>query len=179
MSNQDWQYPEPFEVKDYEGFIYQITNIKTGQAYIGKKVFWFKKMQPTGRRKSVESDWKRYWGSSENLKEDIKDHGKENFKREIMLLVPRGYSLSYWENYFLYQLDVLGSTDSDYNHLFQNQRIGSYRNQSRKRRIPIYYKANSTHRGFINKEETPPEGWEYGIPVTVWMNQLVEVVDDE
>jgi hypothetical protein len=58
---------------DY-GFVYQITNLTNNKAYIGKKLFWFKKIKTLkGKRKRylAESDWRTYYGSSKFLQEEI------------------------------------------------------------------------------------------------------------
>ena len=69
------------------GFVYRITNIQTGKQYIGRKYF-IQKRKPKGgkRRVTSESDWKKYYGSSPELKADISTYGKENFSREILSL---------------------------------------------------------------------------------------------
>ena len=53
------------------GFVYCITNNKTGKAYIGcKQYFNYKK-----GKKKAESNWKSYMGSSALLLKDIKKFG--------------------------------------------------------------------------------------------------------
>ena len=48
----------------YIGFVYLITNLTTGQKYIGKKLAQFKRTKPPlkgkklKRRSTVESDWR-------------------------------------------------------------------------------------------------------------------------
>ena len=69
------------------GYVYLITNLITNKKYIGKKLFWFKKTKTVkGKRKrlKVESDWKDYWSSSEEVKKDVQELGENNFKREIL-----------------------------------------------------------------------------------------------
>ncbi len=69
------------------GYVYLITNLITNKKYIGKKLFWFKKTKIVkGKRKrlKVESDWKDYWSSSEEVKKDVQELGENNFKREIL-----------------------------------------------------------------------------------------------
>ena len=75
-------------IGDYYGFVYLITGEQTGRRYIGRKYFWQKRKPRTGskRRVTSESDWKKYYGSCPELKEDIKEFGKLNFKREILSL---------------------------------------------------------------------------------------------
>ena len=57
----------------------------TGQKYIGRKYF-VQKRKPKGgkRRVTSESDWKKYYGSNQYLKEDVKTHGAEHFTRKIL-----------------------------------------------------------------------------------------------
>ena len=69
------------------GFVYRITNIQTGKQYIGRKYFVQKRKPKGGKRKvTSESDWKKYYVSCPELKEDIKKFGKNIFKREILSL---------------------------------------------------------------------------------------------
>ena len=47
------------------------------------------------RRVTSESDWKRYYGSSAELKQDVKEYGRDNFRREIISL----HNTKGWVNY--------------------------------------------------------------------------------
>jgi len=81
-------------------FVYLITNLKTNRKYIGKKLFKFKKTKQVKTKKKrilVDSDWKDYWSSSEELKKDVSILGPENFKREILHLCPNKGTASYLE----------------------------------------------------------------------------------
>ena len=53
------------------GFVYRITNLQTEKAYIGRKYFYAFRT-PKGKKRKVkqESDWKKYYGSCPELKED-------------------------------------------------------------------------------------------------------------
>ena len=94
--------------KDYEGFVYLITNLENGMKYIGKKHFWERRKNPkTGRRQTKESDWKNYFGSCDQLKEDVKILGADKFKREILYLCPHKKSMSYYETYEQFKRNVL------------------------------------------------------------------------
>ena len=73
-------------IGDSYGFVYIITT-PDGQKYIGRKYFWsVRKVKGKSRRQRSESDWKSYYGSSEALKEQIKQSDKPLFKREIISL---------------------------------------------------------------------------------------------
>jgi len=79
----------PENIDDWYGFLYVITNLKTGQKYIGRKNFHsYTKVKVPGkkRRKSVvkESDWQKYKSSSPYIKEQIKLIGEENLRFEIL-----------------------------------------------------------------------------------------------
>ena len=74
-------------IDDNFGFVYLITNLTNGRKYIGRKYFWsFRK--PPGKKRKVkkESDWKKYYGSCPELKEDIERLGRQNFSRTILSL---------------------------------------------------------------------------------------------
>jgi hypothetical protein len=111
----NWQYDGKVftEVpKGMEGFVYIITNLTNQKKYIGKKHFWTRqKDRKTGRRKTLESDWKNYFGSCDELNEDVKTLGKEHFLREILYLCPHKKSMSYYETYEQFNRNVLLSED--------------------------------------------------------------------
>jgi hypothetical protein len=88
---------------DVVGFVYQITNTINGRMYIGKKLARFKRSRPplkgrkNKRRYKVDSDWRDYYGSSDELNADILKIGKEKFKREILFYCYSKAELSYVE----------------------------------------------------------------------------------
>jgi hypothetical protein len=106
-----WKYnnQEFTEVpKGMEGFVYLITNLTNNKKYIGKKNFWTRqKDRKTGRRKTKESDWMNYWGSCDELKEDVKELGKDKFSREILYLCPHKKSMSFYETMEQFKRDVI------------------------------------------------------------------------
>jgi hypothetical protein len=110
------------------GFVYLITNLKTGQKYIGKKLAQFKRTKPPlkgkklKRRSTVESDWREYWGSSERLQADVAALGPENFTREILYFCTSKAEMSYIEAREQFDRRVL-ETDEYYNGII-NVRVG-------------------------------------------------------
>jgi hypothetical protein len=126
-----WTYlQQPIEEipEGYIGFVYLITNLTTGQKYIGKKLAHFKKTRPPlkgkrlKRRSTVESDWRDYWGSSERLQADVNTLGPENFTREILYLCKSKAEMSYLEAREQFERRVL-ETDDYYNGII-NVRVG-------------------------------------------------------
>ena len=116
-----WLYPQEFNVEDYFGFVYVITNLETNKKYIGKKFFHHTKKLPPlkgmKRKRTVvkESDWETYYGSSNILKEELKQHGKDKFKREIIKLCTNKKELTYWETKLQFAYGVLEKPDEYYN----------------------------------------------------------------
>jgi len=82
------------------GYVYLITNNLSGRKYIGKKLFWFRKTKVIkGKKKriKVESDWRDYWSSSEEVKADVKSIGDKNFTREILHICQNKGTCNYLE----------------------------------------------------------------------------------
>ena len=82
------------------GYVYLITNNLTGRKYIGKKLFWFRKTKVVkGKKKrlKVESDWRDYWSSSDEVKLDVKAIGEINFTREILHICQNKGTCNYLE----------------------------------------------------------------------------------
>ena len=96
------------DINDFFGYVYRITNLQNGRQYIGRKYF-VQKRKPRGgkRRVTSESDWKKYYGSSPELKEDIKHYGKNNFRREIISLHETLGKVNYEETKQLFLHNVL------------------------------------------------------------------------
>jgi hypothetical protein len=109
--------------EDCVGFVYLITNSVTGRKYIGKKLAKFAKTtykvvkQKNGIKKKkkirskVDSDWRDYYGSSEELSKDVTTLGKENFTREILHYCTSKAHTSYLEAKEQFDRKVLETTD--------------------------------------------------------------------
>ena len=123
---------EMVSLEDFEegtiGFIYMITNIETGRKYIGKKILTgvrkvqrVVKLKTTGEkkkknvRKTVESDWLTYYGSSPELAADVEKFGREIFKREIIHLCRSKAEMSYLETREIFTRDCLLKPEEYYN----------------------------------------------------------------
>jgi len=112
----------------YIGFVYLITNLTNNRKYVGKKLAQFKKSKPPlkgkklRRKYTVESDWKDYWSSSDNLKADVETLGKDKFTREILYWCTSKAELSYLEAKEQFDRRVL-ETDEYYNGII-NVRVG-------------------------------------------------------
>ena len=92
--------PENLDPKEIYGFVYEIENLETGKKYIGKKFFWAMKTRQVKKKKKrykAESDWKDYYGSSEELKNDVEKYGLDSFKRTILHICKTKAECSYLE----------------------------------------------------------------------------------
>jgi len=102
---------------EFIGFVYLITNTINNRKYIGKKLTQFKrskkplKGRTNKRRYTVESDWREYYGSSDELTADIELLGKDKFKREILYWCSSKSELSYIEAREQFSHKVLESRD--------------------------------------------------------------------
>lgn len=109
--------------EEYIGFVYLITNTVTGRMYIGKKLAKFAKTtyktvklkNGTKKRKKIrgkiESDWKEYYGSNDQLNADVKALGTDKFTREILYFCKTKAECSYIEAREQFSRQVLESDD--------------------------------------------------------------------
>jgi len=112
------------------GFVYKITNIKTGKFYIGRKSLFsnVKKRltkkelselsgpgrKPTKKLVTSESNWTDYWGSNKRILQEIKEEGTDYFRKEILKFCYNKKQLTYWEVHYQCVENVL-LTDKSYN----------------------------------------------------------------
>jgi hypothetical protein len=95
------------------GFIYVITNTVNKKRYIGKKQMKsVKKLKPLKGKKNkrhfdIETDWKTYMSSSNDLNADIQAIGKDKFTFEIVWLCDSKFELAYYEAKKQFDNDVL------------------------------------------------------------------------
>ena len=114
----NWQYDnKDFEEKDIGdnyGFVYLITNEISGRKYVGKKFFYSmrtKVLKGKKKRYKTASDWQTYYGSNTELQNDVKLHGMEHFKREIIHLCKSKGECGYLEAKEQFDRSVLESND--------------------------------------------------------------------
>jgi hypothetical protein len=124
LTVEDLINDELFDPSQYEGYIYMTTNLETSRSYIGKKNFFHKTNKKLskkevialpvtrGRTKQTKlvikpSDWKTYYGSAQEIKENLKNYPKDKFVRVILKLCKSKKELTYYENKYLFQYGVL------------------------------------------------------------------------
>lgn len=103
---------EEADVDGYIGYVYLITNLRSGRKYIGKKLLKSRRTKMVNGKKKkilVDSDWKKYWGSNKILIEDIKTLGEDSFKRVILRLCKAKGETNYWEAKYQMTAGVLES----------------------------------------------------------------------
>jgi hypothetical protein len=109
--------------EDCVGFVYLITNTSNGRMYIGKKLAKFKKTTyktvklKNGTKKKqrirskIDSDWQTYYGSSDELLNDLEQLGADTFTREILFYCKSKAECSYIEAREQFSRRVLESKD--------------------------------------------------------------------
>ncbi len=109
--------------EDCVGFVYIITNTISGRKYIGKKLAKFSKTTyktvklKNGNKKKkkirskIDSDWRDYYGSNQELLADVQKLGPENFTREILFYCKSKAECSYIEAREQFTHKVLESKD--------------------------------------------------------------------
>jgi len=106
------------------GYVYLIVNRTTGKKYIGRKYFTqCRKPRGGKRRVSSESDWKKYYGSSPELKQDVKQFGRNSFSREILSLHATKGKVNFEETKQLFINNVLTESLEDGSPAYYNSNI--------------------------------------------------------
>ena len=111
-------------IDNFFGFVYCITNKQNNRQYVGRKYFW-KFRTPKGKKRKVksESDWKKYYGSCPELKEEIEQLGRQNFSRTILSLHNTAGKTNYEETKQLFSRGVLTEALSDGTPAYYNSNI--------------------------------------------------------
>ena len=133
-SNSEGDYENPWTYKDstftsadigdFFGYVYCITNLKSGRKYIGRKNFQqHRKPRGSRRKRTSESNWKAYYGSSKELNEDRKLLGNSTFKREILGLYRTQGKVNYEETRQLFLNNVLTESLDDGSPAYYNSNV--------------------------------------------------------
>ena len=111
-------------ISDNFGFVYLIENKINGRKYIGRKYFWsFRKPKGKNRKVKSESDWKKYYGSCPELKEDVIKFGRENFSRTMLSVHKTGGKTNFEETRQLFANNVLTESLDDGSPAWYNSNI--------------------------------------------------------
>lgn len=117
------------------GFVYLITNKKDKKYYIGCKLLskTIKRKPLKGKKNKrievIESDWKTYTGSSNQLNKDIELLGKEQFDFQILKFVHSKSELKFEE--LMYQLMNNALFRDDFYNGIINVRLGKPKDMTR------------------------------------------------
>lgn len=120
---------EPVEKipEGHESFVYLITNKVNGKRYVGfKKTVSVTTRQKNKRRYKVrvESDWRSYWSSSNELHAAVEYYGRGNFLREILAFtVAKGVG-KYYEAEEQFARRVMAQNRDAYYNGIINLRLG-------------------------------------------------------
>ena len=123
-----WRYNkrvfESIDIGEYYGFVYRIINNTNGREYIGRKYFW-QFRTPKGKKRKVksESDWKKYYGSCPELKEEIGKLGRKNFSRTILSLHTTKGKTNFEETRQLFAYRVITEQHDDGTPKYYNSNI--------------------------------------------------------
>ena len=132
----------------YFGFCYLVTNLITGQMYVGRKFYhkWSR------GKKAAESDWATYKTSSKWGKEDIRDLGEENFIFEIIGQYTTRGGCVYAETHIQHMMEVLTAKLPDGTPQFYNKSIGGIKfipkedvSDETRKRMSEAAKGNTSH----------------------------------
>lgn len=102
------------DIKDAHGMIYLIEEISTGRIYIGQKQLWTKKPRMVNKKKKMikaESEWKKYYSSSNYIMEKVEKEGWSDFKRHILVLCISDGQMNYVEMKLQIDLRMLEQQD--------------------------------------------------------------------
>jgi hypothetical protein len=109
--------PDNIEEDKHFSIIYLTNNNITGKKYIGKKQLWSNLTKPPlkgykrKRKITKPSDYLEYYGSSEQLKKDLEQYGKENFTREVLGIATCKWEASFQELLYQLKYNVISSDE--------------------------------------------------------------------
>lgn len=129
--------PAEHDIESLAGFVYLITDLTNNKKYVGKKGLWQVRRLPPlkgqkrRRVKKTESDWRKYHGSSEEVKLLVEQFGETRFKREILRLCRTKGEMTYYEMKEQFDREVLFS-DEYYNEFIGGKIHSKHVNSNKK-----------------------------------------------
>ena len=114
------------DIKNAYGMIYLIEEISTGRLYIGQKMLWTKKPRMVNKKKKMikaESDWKKYFSSSNYIINKVETEGSSDFKRHVLVLCISAGQMNYTE--LKLQMDLRAMESDNYINGFVGGKISS------------------------------------------------------
>ena len=176
-----WNTGEPFVANlDKFGFVYIITNTKTGKAY--GKAYVGCKQYFSMTKKKTKLKWETYMSSSKYLKADIEKIGKKHFKFEVIAEYKNKRSLNYYEAYYQMKLNVLTATmeDSD-DTAFYNSYVGGKWYRPIESYTPLTEdhkkKISEAHKGVPKSEEHKSKMCN-GLRKVIYQDGRVDIVEN-
>lgn len=130
MDYGHWHCEFDFEVDNYFGFIYRVTDLTNDMEYLGRKQLHShtrKKIKGRKNRKRIikECKWREYTTSSKQINELIVSDGMDRFRFEIIeLCVTRG-DLVYREAQIQWEEKVLEAKFDDGSRKYYNGQISA------------------------------------------------------
>ena len=111
------------DIGDYYGFVIASPIPPLRNPTSEERLLPEEKTRGGKRRVTSESDWKRYYGSSDDLKRDIKRIGRTSFRREILSLHTTLGKVNYEETKQLFLHNVLTEALDDGTPMYYNSNI--------------------------------------------------------
>ena len=123
-----WIYEgRPFtsdDIGDYYGFVYRITNTNTGRNTLEENTSCRRENQKEEREESqANQTGKDIMEASDDLKRDIREIGKDSFRREILSLHTTLGKVNYEETKQLFLHNVLMESLDDGTPMYYNSNI--------------------------------------------------------
>lgn len=125
MTVEDLINDPTFDPSQYVGFVYMTSFTDLDKHYIGKKSFVHNIKRKIGKKEKLlmsgvgrkpihekiqkDSGWKEYYGSEKEVIELSKTTPKDRITRTVLKLCKTKKELSYWEVFYQFKYDVLGS----------------------------------------------------------------------
>lgn len=127
-SGKDFNPSSTSDIEDFVGFIYEV-EFSNGKKYLGRKAFFHNRKLPPlkgykrKRKVVVESDWRKYIGSSKNedLNESLKNGEITVVSKSILKFCESLWEMTYYETKHLFERDCI--LDENY---YNNNILGKF-----------------------------------------------------